>query len=101
MSDPHKLPGRERFWDGLASPWVSPEDSVVARERRQALACALACLPKRERSVMMLSHYEGMTSPEVGALTGLEPSTVRVLLFRTGRRLRMLLVEGGISQTNG
>ena len=50
VSDPHKLPGREQFWEDLASPWVSPEDGVVARERRQALACALARLPKRKRS---------------------------------------------------
>ena len=101
VSDPHQLPGRERFWDGLASPWVSPEDRVITRERVQVLASALAQFPKRDRAVIVLSHYQGMTSPEVGAITGLEPSTVRVLLFRTGRRLRMLLVEGGISQTNG
>jgi DNA-directed RNA polymerase specialized sigma24 family protein len=43
----------------------------------------------------MLSHYEGCTSREVSALTGLNESTVRVHLFRAIRRLRTLLTEGG------
>jgi DNA-directed RNA polymerase specialized sigma24 family protein len=43
-----------------------------------------------------LSHYEGCTSREVSALTGLNESTVRVHLFRAIRRLRALLAaEGG------
>ena len=41
----------------------------------------------------MLSHYEGCTSREVSALTGLNESTVRVHLFRAIRRLRTLLAE--------
>jgi RNA polymerase sigma-70 factor, ECF subfamily len=72
----------------------SPEDHVLARERRQKLAAALAKLPDRQRSVFMLSHYEGCTSREVSAITGLNESTVRVHLFRAIRKLRGLLTEG-------
>ena len=72
----------------------SPEDQVLARERRQRLAAALAKLPERQRSVFMLSHYEGCTSREVSAITGLNESTVRVHLFRAIRKLRGLLTEG-------
>jgi DNA-directed RNA polymerase specialized sigma24 family protein len=43
----------------------------------------------------MLSHYEGCTSREVSALTGLNESTVRVHLFRAIRKLRTLLGNGG------
>jgi RNA polymerase sigma-70 factor, ECF subfamily len=71
----------------------SPEDLVLARERRQKLASALARLPDRQRSVFMLSHYEGCTSREVSAITGLNESTVRVHLFRAIRKLRGLLTE--------
>jgi RNA polymerase sigma-70 factor (ECF subfamily) len=73
----------------------SPEDQVLARERRQRLAEALAKLPERQRTVFMLSHYEGCTSREVSAITGLNESTVRVHLFRAIRKLRGLLTEGG------
>jgi DNA-directed RNA polymerase specialized sigma24 family protein len=46
----------------------------------------------------MLSHYEGHTSREVSALTGLNESTVRVHLFRAIRKLRVLLGEGAVQQ---
>ena len=72
---------------------ASPEDQLLARERRERLAQALSKLPERQRSVFMLSHYEGCTSREVSALTGLNESTVRVHLFRAIRKLRTLLVD--------
>ena len=76
----------------------SPEDQLLAKERRERLAAALAKLPDRQRSVFMLSHYEGCTSREVSAITGLNESTVRVHLFRAIRKLRGLLAEGiGVS----
>jgi RNA polymerase sigma factor (sigma-70 family) len=71
----------------------SPEDQLLARERRERLAAALGKLPERQRSVFMLSHYEGCTSREVSAITGLNESTVRVHLFRAIRKLRGLLAE--------
>ena len=76
----------------------SPEDQLLAKERRERLASALARLPDRQRAVFMLSHYEGCTSREVSAVTGLNESTVRVHLFRAIRKLRGLLAEGnGVS----
>jgi RNA polymerase sigma-70 factor, ECF subfamily len=72
----------------------SPEDQLLAKERRERLAAALGKLPERQRSVFMLSHYEGCTSREVSAITGLNESTVRVHLFRAIRKLRGLLAEG-------
>ena len=71
----------------------SPEEQLLARERRVVLTRALAKLPERQRSVFMLSHYEGCTSREVSAMTGLNESTVRVHLFRAIRKLRVLLAE--------
>jgi RNA polymerase sigma-70 factor (ECF subfamily) len=85
-------PGGERdFAERTAGSGPSPEDQLLSRERRAALGRALAKLPERQRSVFMLSHYEGCTSREVSALTGLNESTVRVHLFRAIRKLRTLL----------
>ncbi len=85
-------PGGERdFAERTPGSGPSPEDQLLSRERREALAKALARLPERQRSVFMLSHYEGCTSREVSALTGLNESTVRVHLFRAIRKLRTLL----------
>lgn len=88
-------PGGERdFAERTAGHGPSPEAVLLSRERRRQVAEAIAKLPDRQRSVFMLSHYEGCTSREVSAMTGLNESTVRVHLFRAIRKLRVLLGEG-------
>jgi RNA polymerase sigma-70 factor (ECF subfamily) len=77
--------------DRVPAGGLSPEQALLGRERRRAIAAALANLPERQRSVFVLSHVEGRTSKEVSALTGLNESTVRVHLFRAIRKLRALL----------
>jgi RNA polymerase sigma-70 factor, ECF subfamily len=77
--------------DYLPSRDPSPEDQALSAERRAQLTVALGKLPERQRLVFMLSHFEGRSSREVSAVTGLNESTVRVHLFRAIRRLRTLL----------
>ena len=87
-------PGGERdFAERTPGHGPSPEAQLLSRERRRQVAGAIAKLPDRQRSVFMLSHYEGCTSREVSAMTGLNESTVRVHLFRAIRKLRVLLGE--------
>lgn len=87
-------PGGERdFAERTPGHGPSPEAQLLSRERRRQIAGAIAKLPDRQRSVFMLSHYEGCTSREVSAMTGLNESTVRVHLFRAIRKLRVLLGE--------
>ena len=78
----------------LPSRGPSPEDQLLHGERRAQLDSALAKLPERQRLIFMLSHFDGRSSREVSAMTGLNESTVRVHLFRAIRRLRSLLQPG-------
>ncbi|MEO7193183.1 MAG: sigma-70 family RNA polymerase sigma factor [Vicinamibacterales bacterium] len=75
----------------LPSRGMTPEEQVLSNERWGQVKSALSELPERQRMVFMLSHFEGRTSREVSAMTGLNESTVRVHLFRAIRRLRGLL----------
>ena len=93
-SVPEPSPGHRDFFDALPSSVASPEDQVLARERRATVVRALESLPARQRSVVVLSHYDGLTSSEVSALTGWNASTVRVHLFRGLRTLRAALAGG-------
>lgn len=94
VSMPEGSGGADRdFAERTAGGGPSPEDQLLAKERRERLSSALARLPERQRAVFMLSHYEGCTSREVSAITGLNESTVRVHLFRAIRKLRGLLAE--------
>jgi RNA polymerase sigma-70 factor (ECF subfamily) len=100
VSMPESPTAQRDFAERVAGSGPSPEDQLLARERRQKLAAALSRLPERQRSVFMLSHYEGCTSREVSALTGLNESTVRVHLFRAIRKLRTLLAPGSGSEAS-
>jgi RNA polymerase sigma-70 factor (ECF subfamily) len=69
----------------------TPEEGVLRRERHQQLTDALDQLPGRQRTVVLLTHFEGCSPKEVAAATGLRESTVRVHLFRGLRNLRKVL----------
>ena len=71
-----------------ASREPSPEDRLLARERRARLVAAAERLPARQRTVVTLSHFSGRSTRDVSAVTGLNESTVRVHLFRAIRTLR-------------
>jgi RNA polymerase sigma-70 factor (ECF subfamily) len=70
-----------------------PEATLLSSEQRRELAEAISQLPARQRTVLVLSKLEGLSGPEIGALTGLSESTVRVHLFRALRRIRGVLEE--------
>src|SRR5437899_379499 len=74
-----------------ASESTDPERRLLARERRARLSAAIDRLDGRQRTVFMLCHYGDCTPREIGAMTGLKESTVRVHLFRAARKLRGLL----------
>jgi RNA polymerase sigma-70 factor (ECF subfamily) len=69
----------------------TPEDRLLARERRARITAAVDRLDGRQRTVFMLCHYGDCTPREVSVMTGLNESTVRVHLFRAARKLRTLL----------
>ena len=74
-----------------ASTQADPEARLLARERRARMTAAVERLEGRQRTVFMLCHYGDCTPREVGAMIGLNESTVRVHLFRAARKLRTLL----------
>jgi RNA polymerase sigma-70 factor, ECF subfamily len=71
----------------------SPEQRVLGRRWRSAVAKAVNRLPRRQRTVFVLCHYGNRSPREVSAVTGMSESTVRVHLFRAVRKLRAALEE--------
>jgi RNA polymerase sigma-70 factor (ECF subfamily) len=64
-------------------PYVSVED-----ERSAALRAALAALPERQREIVMLTAWEGLTPKQIAAVTGTPVNIVRVRLHRARTRLK-------------
>jgi RNA polymerase sigma-70 factor, ECF subfamily len=82
--------------DLAQAPGLSPEDALLGSERRRELMSAIDTLPRRQRDILLLCHVEGQSPREVGEMTGLTESTVRVHLFRALRKLRGVLGAGRV-----
>ena len=65
-----------------------------ADEEQRALFEAVMELPRKYRVPLYLYHYEGYSAAEVGALLGLNVSTVRTRLDRARKKLKEQLEEG-------
>jgi len=57
-----------------ASVQVGPEDAVVAH---QNMAAALASLTDRQRAVVVLRYYEGLSEAEIADVLGIRPGSVK------------------------
>jgi RNA polymerase sigma-70 factor (ECF subfamily) len=65
-----------------------PPHTPVEDERSAALRAALAALPERQREIVMLTAWEGLTPKQIAAVTGTPVNIVRVLLHRARTRLK-------------
>jgi RNA polymerase sigma factor (sigma-70 family) len=60
-------------------------------ERADALAAALAALPERDREILTLMAWEGLTPRQIAAVMGTSANVVRVRLHRARTRLKRQL----------
>ncbi|MEM9803388.1 MAG: RNA polymerase sigma factor [Planctomycetota bacterium] len=74
-----------------AAPNRSPGDSESRREQQRLVEAAIAALPERLRTALVLRAFEGQPYEEIGRITGVRPATVRTRLVEARRALRRLL----------
>jgi RNA polymerase sigma-70 factor, ECF subfamily len=76
----------------LAARWAasasSPERAAEAAEDRRALEAVLAELPPRQREVVLLRFFEGLSVAETAAASGMAEGTVKAALHQAFRALR-------------
>ena len=82
----------ERMRFGAALAQIEEEFDLV--EHREALAPLLAALTERERRILLLRFFGGLTQTEIGAEIGISQMHVSRLLSRTLDRLRRKLAAG-------
>jgi RNA polymerase sigma-70 factor (ECF subfamily) len=80
-----------------SAPAPNPEQTLLGRETRDAVAAALDQLEPEAREVVILRDMEGLTAPEVAHVTGLSVAAVKSRLHRARQSLRtkLLAVVGG------
>ncbi len=71
-----------------------PLQNAEWRDRERILAEALEALPERERTVVTLFYYDGLTPKEIGAVLGVTVSRISQLHSRAVLRLRAHLGDG-------
>ena len=86
---------RRRSWRSVAggtaeevSDGQAPDISVAVIQRH-ALLAELARLPRRQRAVIVLRYYEGLSDSEVAQVLGCRPATVRGYAARALATLRV------------
>lgn len=68
---------------------------VAENELRSKLLKALAELSERERNIIALKFWSGLTNRSIAKLIGLNESNVGVIIYRAMRRLHTILGSGG------
>lgn len=83
-----KVRTAEELSDAMPSPFRDPGEDAELKAR---LKVALAELPERARSVIVLHDVEGFTHAEIGEMLGIPGGTARSDLHHARQRLRKLL----------
>lgn len=79
----------ERLANELRS--ADPAHLPLEDERRDALRAVLAALPVRDREILTMTAWEGLTPKQIAAVMGTSANVVRVRLHRARARLKRQL----------
>ena len=71
---------------------TSVENEILVREEVAAVIECLRKFPQREQDVVALKFDAGLTNSQIAHIMGLSEANVRVILFRTLRKLRDMIV---------
>ena len=78
---------------GLVGGGPRPDAEAVRSELGERLRAALAELPPRRRTAVVLFDVEGYSHAEIAGMLGIPEGTVRSEVFHARRRLRALLAD--------
>lgn len=83
----------------LVTGIASPSRAVSREEVVQKVREAVSRLDDADREIVMLQAFEGLNSTESGQVLGIEPATARKRFGRALLRLRTLLQQAGLGES--
>src|SRR5262249_36525508 len=95
------LPARSSLL--LAQPLLargpSPSEEAAAREFADRVSRAVAQLAEADREILLMRHVENLPYDQVGYLLDIEPATARKRYGRALLRLRRVLADQGLLES--
>ncbi|MFF4344095.1 RNA polymerase sigma factor [Kitasatospora sp. NPDC001540] len=73
---------------------VRVEEAVIAAAEAERVGAALSVLNERQRSVLRLRYWDGLSSVEIADRIGLRVGAVKTLTYRARLNLRRTLAQG-------
>jgi RNA polymerase sigma-70 factor (ECF subfamily) len=89
--------GTDELGDRLPAPVETPAEEASRAEVKRAVRELMDTLPERERSVLILRHYEGMTFERIAEALELTSRTVQNCLRRARTKMFYGLRRKGIT----
>ena len=83
----HRILGGEQWPESI-------EAALEKRQTRESVRAAIARLPEKYRSVILLRDIEEMSTEEAATLLGTTPTAVKVRLHRARQALRTVIAQG-------
>ncbi|MBS3762467.1 MAG: sigma-70 family RNA polymerase sigma factor, partial [Planctomycetes bacterium] len=71
----------------------SPSEAMIRNERAEKVRAALNQLPERQRTALVLQHYEDLSYEEIAEVMDCSTKAVDSLLVRARRKLEQLLAD--------
>lgn len=85
----------ESALDDIADDGDLPETQLVQVETDRSVRTAVARLPHRQRSAVLLFHFQDLPQREAARVMGVSESAFESLLARARRRMRLWLTAQG------
>src|SRR4051794_30042093 len=82
-----EIPAVEGQMELVESGRPTPLDFAQKQQDLALLHRALRALPDEKRELIVLSRFQGLTYAEIGKITGCEPGTVKVRVFRAMKEM--------------
>ena len=89
---------KETTWEEFFDPAdnrATPEQQVVSEEGDRFLLCALEKLPERERRIVSMKYFMGISNKEIAEAMDMTATNVGVVLHRTLGKLKGMLEKAG------
>jgi RNA polymerase sigma-70 factor (ECF subfamily) len=89
--------GRGADLDRIPANLPTPEAAYIQKEQDQSLHLAIAQLPEKYKTVIIMYHFQNLSYKEIGDILSLPVRTVETQLYRAKKKLKEILdkEEGG------